>query len=75
MTSTYSEQKSTGAHYTPPALAAFVAKEMLKLWKLPENTRSINIFDFDAFQIMGNKSRRCSTEGKIKHATKSISRI
>ena len=45
MTSAHSEQKSTGSHYTPPALAAFVAKEMLKLWKPPENTRNINVFD------------------------------
>jgi tRNA1(Val) A37 N6-methylase TrmN6 len=45
MTSTYSEQKSTGSHYTPSALAEFVAKEMLKLWKPPENTRNINVFD------------------------------
>ena len=40
-----SEQKSTGSHYTPPALAAFVAKEMLKFWKPPENTHDINVFD------------------------------
>ena len=45
MTSAHSERKSTGSHYTPPALAAFVAKEMLKLWKPPENTRNINVFD------------------------------
>ena len=45
MTSANSEQKSTGSHYTPPALAEFVAKEMLKLWKPPENTRNINVFD------------------------------
>ncbi|MCE2435329.1 MAG: N-6 DNA methylase [Candidatus Latescibacteria bacterium] len=45
MTSAHSEQKSTGSHYTPPALAAFVAKEMLKLWQPPENTCDINIFD------------------------------
>ncbi len=45
MTSTYSEQKSTGSHYTPPALATFVAKEMLKLWNPPEDTRKINVFD------------------------------
>ena len=45
MTSTHSEQKSTGSHYTPPTLAAFVAKEMLKLWKPPENARNINVFD------------------------------
>ena len=45
MTSANSEQKSTGSHYTPPALAEFVAKEMLKLWKPPENTRNINVLD------------------------------
>ena len=45
MTSVNSERKSTGSHYTPPALAEFVAKEMLKLWKPPENTRNINVFD------------------------------
>lgn len=45
MTSTHSEKKSTGSHYTPPTLAAFVAKEMLKLWKPPENARNINVFD------------------------------
>ena len=45
MTKANSEQKSTGSHYTPPALAAFVAKEMLKLWKPPDNTRNISVFD------------------------------
>ncbi len=40
-----SEQKSTGSHYTPPALSEFVAKEMLKFWKPPENTHNINVFD------------------------------
>ena len=45
MTKAHSEQKSTGSHYTPPALAAFVAKEMLKLWTPPENTPNINVFD------------------------------
>ncbi len=45
MTKAHSEQKSTGSHYTPPALATFVAKEMLKLWNPPEDTRKINVFD------------------------------
>ena len=45
MTRANSEQKSTGSHYTPPALAEFVAKEMLKFWQPPENTRNINVFD------------------------------
>ena len=45
MTTVDSERKSTGAHYTPPVLAAFVAEEMLKLWKPPENSRTINVFD------------------------------
>ena len=45
MTKANSERKSTGSHYTPPDLAAFVAKEMLKLWQPPEKTRSINVFD------------------------------
>ncbi len=45
MTKAHLEQKSTGSHYTPPALATFVAKEMLKLWNPPEDTRKINVFD------------------------------
>ena len=53
MTSTHSEQKSTGSHYTPPALAAFVAKEMLKLWKPPENTRNLYFsITLSIFQIV-----------------------
>ncbi|HDQ72829.1 MAG TPA: hypothetical protein ENN19_12145 [Chloroflexi bacterium] len=39
------ERKAVGAHYTPKALADFVARKMLEFWKPASDVKSVRLLD------------------------------
>lgn len=64
---TAKQRKQEGAHYTPHALARFVAREICKAAAIPPGTTSLRVLD----PAVGDGELLCSLLDEI-HATKSI---